>query len=41
MPMHFRIRLGQRFDPPTNPKAFTVTLSDYFRSEITPLSGGV
>jgi 1-acyl-sn-glycerol-3-phosphate acyltransferase len=40
MPMHFRIRLGRRFDSPTNPKAFTVTLSDYFRSEITPLSGG-
>jgi 1-acyl-sn-glycerol-3-phosphate acyltransferase len=38
MPMHFRIRLGQRFDPPTNPKAFTQTLHDYFRSEITPLS---
>jgi len=40
MPMHFRIRLGRRFDPPSNPKAFTVTLHDYFRSEITPLSGG-
>jgi 1-acyl-sn-glycerol-3-phosphate acyltransferase len=39
MPMHFRIRLGQRFDPPTHPKAFTVTLHDYFRSEIDPLSG--
>jgi 1-acyl-sn-glycerol-3-phosphate acyltransferase len=40
MPMHFRIRLGQRFDPPTNPKAFTLTLHAYFRSEIAPLSGG-
>jgi 1-acyl-sn-glycerol-3-phosphate acyltransferase len=40
MPMHFRIRLGQRFDPPNNPKAFTVMLSDYFRNEIEPLSGG-
>jgi 1-acyl-sn-glycerol-3-phosphate acyltransferase len=40
MPMHFRIRLGQRFDSPHNPKAFTVTLSDYFQSEIKPLAGG-
>ena len=38
MPMHFRIRLGRRFDPPTNPKVFTVTLRDYFLSEISPLS---
>ena len=41
MPMHFRIRLGQRFDPPTNPKAFTLTLRDYFQSEIPPFSGGI
>jgi len=34
MPMHFRIRLGQRFDPPYNPKAFTLTLRDYFLSEV-------
>jgi 1-acyl-sn-glycerol-3-phosphate acyltransferase len=40
MPLHFRIRLGQRFDPPHNPKAFTVTLRDYFLGEIKPLSGG-
>lgn len=40
MPMHFRIRLGRRFNPPTNPKAFTLTLHDYFKSEIAPLSGG-
>jgi 1-acyl-sn-glycerol-3-phosphate acyltransferase len=38
MPMRFRIRLGRRFDPPANPKAFTLTLHDYFLSEITPLS---
>lgn len=37
MPMYFRIRLGQRFDVPTNPKVFTQTLHDYFQSEITPL----
>lgn len=41
MPMHFRIRLGQRFDSPTNPKAFTMSLHDYFRREITPFSSGV
>lgn len=40
MPMHFRIRLGKRFDPPTNPMVFTQTLAEYFRSEIKPLSGG-
>lgn len=37
MPMHFRIRLGQRFDPPSNPKAFTLELHDYFLNEIRPL----
>ncbi len=35
MPMHFRIRLGQRFDPPTDPKAFTKTLHEYFLSELS------
>lgn len=40
MPMHFRIRLGRRFEPPSNPKAFTLTLHDYFKSEIAPLPGG-
>lgn len=40
MPMHFRIRLGQRFDPPKNPKAFTVTLHDYFRSQLQPAAAG-
>jgi hypothetical protein len=38
--MHFRIRLGQRFDPPTNPKVFTVTLRDYFLRELSPRHGG-
>jgi 1-acyl-sn-glycerol-3-phosphate acyltransferase len=37
MPMQFRIRLGRRFDPPTNPKVFTQTLQAYFQSEIKPL----
>ena len=36
MPMHFRIRLGQRFEPPLNPKAFTLSLRDYFLTEMTP-----
>jgi 1-acyl-sn-glycerol-3-phosphate acyltransferase len=35
MPMQFRIRLGQRFDSPADPKAFTVTLHNYFLSELT------
>lgn len=34
LPMHFRIRLGQRFDAPSNPKAFTLTLRDYFLGEL-------
>lgn len=37
MPMHFRIRLGQRFAPPTDPKAFTKTLREYFLSEVRVL----
>ena len=39
MPMHFRIRLGQRFDSPTDPRAFTEVLHEYFLSELrSPLS---
>lgn len=34
LPMHFRIRLGQRFDPPANPVAFTAELQDYFAREL-------
>lgn len=34
MPVHFKIRLGQRFDPPADPKAFAVTLRTYFVSEV-------
>lgn len=34
MPMRFRIRLGQRFDPPANPEAFTRTLQEYFAAEL-------
>jgi 1-acyl-sn-glycerol-3-phosphate acyltransferase len=41
MPMQFRIRLGRRFDPPSNPKEFTLQLHEYFRSEIVQLNGAV
>lgn len=35
MPMHFRIRLGRRFDPPKNTRAFTTHLEHYFAEELT------
>ena len=38
MPMYFRVRLGERFEPPANPKAFTLQLKDYFLREINPLT---
>jgi 1-acyl-sn-glycerol-3-phosphate acyltransferase len=41
LPMHFRIRLGARFDAPTNPKAFTLTLRDYYLRELGPHPAGV
>lgn len=34
MPMHFRIRLGQRFDSPSDPRTFTKELHEYFLSEL-------
>ena len=34
MPMRFRIRLGQRFEPPADPVAFTTTLQEYFAREV-------
>ena len=34
MPMQFRIRLGRRFDPPSDPRAFTRTLREYFLEEL-------
>lgn len=37
-PMHFRIRLGQRFDPPADPRAFTKVLHEYFLSELRTTS---
>ncbi len=34
MPMHFRIRLGQCFDPPNDPREFTKVLHAYFLREL-------
>jgi 1-acyl-sn-glycerol-3-phosphate acyltransferase len=34
MPVHFRIRLGRRFDPPADPKVFSALLREYFQSEL-------
>ena len=34
LPLHFRIRLGQRFDAPTHPTRFTQTLHSYFLREL-------
>ncbi len=36
MPMRFRVRLGQRFEAPSSPDAFTRTLQDYFEQELNP-----
>lgn len=33
-PVHYRIRLGQRFDPPQSVAAFTRELEQYFKSEL-------
>lgn len=35
MPMNFRIRLGRRFAPPSDPRAFTKTLREYFLEELS------
>lgn len=34
MPVSYRIRLGQRFDPPQNVAAFTRELEQYFKAEL-------
>lgn len=34
MPMHFRVRLGRRFDPPENAHDFMNELEHYFRHEL-------
>jgi len=34
MPMHFRVRLGRRFDPPTDAHRFMAELTHYFSHEL-------
>ncbi len=34
MPITYRVRLGRRFDPPTNAQQFMVELQDYFANEL-------
>lgn len=34
LPLHYRVRLGRRFEPPGDVRAFTSELEDYFRSEL-------
>jgi 1-acyl-sn-glycerol-3-phosphate acyltransferase len=34
LPITFRVRLGRRFDPPTDVAAFTAELEAYYRSEL-------
>ena len=36
MPIHYRARLGRRFDPPQNARRFMVELEDYFAHELIP-----
>jgi len=34
MPIHYRMRLGRRFDPPQDARRFTVELEQYFAHEL-------
>lgn len=34
MPMHFKVRLGRRFDPPENTRTFITQLEHYFAEEL-------
>ncbi|HXQ64768.1 MAG TPA: lysophospholipid acyltransferase family protein [Steroidobacteraceae bacterium] len=34
LPVTYRMRLGRRFDPPTDVRAFTVELEQYYRAEL-------
>jgi len=34
LPITYRIRIGRRFDPPTDVRAFTAELEQYFRAEL-------
>lgn len=38
MPMHFRVRLGRRFDPPADAHAFHFELEGYFKEELASAS---
>ena len=34
LPITYRVRLGRRFDPPTDTEAFMIDLADYFQTEL-------
>ena len=36
MPIHYRVRLGRRFDPPQNAQIFMAELTHYFAHELVP-----
>jgi 1-acyl-sn-glycerol-3-phosphate acyltransferase len=36
MPIHYRVRLGRRFDPPQNTHEFIAELEEYFAQELIP-----
>jgi 1-acyl-sn-glycerol-3-phosphate acyltransferase len=36
MPIHYRVRLGRRFDPPQNGHRFIAELEEYFAQELRP-----
>ena len=36
LPIHYRVTLGRRFDPPTNTKLFMAELQHYFAHELLP-----
>jgi 1-acyl-sn-glycerol-3-phosphate acyltransferase len=36
LPLVFRVRLGERFDPTVDPDSFAERLENYFRTELTP-----
>ncbi|MDD4929323.1 MAG: lysophospholipid acyltransferase family protein [Gallionella sp.] len=38
MPIHYRVRLGRRFDPPQNTREFMAELEHYFADELTQRS---
>lgn len=39
LPLTYRVRLGRRFDPPADVRAFTAELEQYFRRELSALEG--